>query len=720
MTVRTFVIGELCVSPYNVRTDGRAIGALEQLKSSLLKRGLLMPLVVHPLKGNAKKFGAIAGGRRYRALKALIEDGKLPADYPIDAVVREGMTEAELIELSTAENVVRRDLYAYETFYALARARRRGSSFEEIAETLGQDVDWVKKGARLGMLAEPIFKAFAEEKISLEAARAFAATEDTKLQLAVYEAFQQQPRHQQTPAMIRSLMKVGDSELTRLLHYVGEQVYRCEGGRFELDLFADSGDDRGVVLDEGLLRELANAKLDRLRATIRARAGREQLRFAPSPPENDFGQDDRSLLITPPAQPLSAEDEQRLAELGEDQARLEDASWQYRDRRTGRMLPGCEEAIATINAVYDPNDAEIEAIENKRPIVLPVGDVIATIDIDDSGFADVRFWWSSRKAYAAATAPAPKKASTKSSPDQQVRQPGNSHASAKVDDKPIADGAAIIRSNLNDWSARERADRRLKDAYGLTAEGVQTARTLRRAMLRHALLQDDADGGTVAQEYLAWGQLRMLLTQSGPSQVGMRRITPLDTVELRDDRTGSELLDQATAGLFEETRERVAKYLCFTLPDLQIAFANYRAMSGDMKAEATALLACLVLERSLEADGYRVPMHDLVALETGMAGDAELRELGAFTPTAPLFNLFSKDHRLELAIPFVGRDAVASWAKKKTGEQNTLLERVFTGTSNDLLDGVDDRAAAWIHPLLSFEPPKNGVTLAIVRQEVAK
>lgn len=174
-------------------------------------------------------------------------------------------------------------------------------------------------------------------------------------------------------------------------------------------------------------------------------------------------------------------------------------------------------------------------------------------------------------------------------------------------------------------------------------------------------------------------------------------------MELREESAGKELIDACTAGLFQEQLERVRSWRCFTLPDLVLAFENYRALDDGMKGEATALLACLMLERSLDADGYRVPLHDRAAVETGMAGDSEIRELGAFTPTAPFFNLFSKDHRLELAIPFVGRDAVASWAKRRTGEQNDLVAKAMVGASTDLLEGVEDRAGAWIHPLLKFD-----------------
>ncbi|NLS26217.1 Nucleoid occlusion protein [Sphingomonas sp. S2M10] len=693
MTVRTFVIGQLCVSPYNVRTDRRAIAAIDALKASILQRGLLMPLVVHPMLGNPKQFGAIAGGRRYRALKALVGEGKLPTDYPIEAVVREGLTEAQLIEISTAENLIRRDLYPYETYAALARAARRGSSLEQIADSLGQDVDWVRAGVRLGQLPEPIFKAYADEKIAIAVAKAFAATDDRDAQLEAWKAFEQLPAHQWTAQLVHSLLKVGDRELTNLLHYVGEEAYRNAGGRFELDLFADAGDVRGRVSDEGLLRRLAGEKLDQLRKRIRARTGRE-LRFAASPPTNDYNRIDSALQIHPNIDVLSAEDAARQQQLLDRNLALLAAANELVDD-ADRPLPGTEAQIAALDAEFKPNEVEIERLEDLRAIHLPEGDVIATVDIDEQGEADVRFWWASRKAQAAATKPVPSPA-PRSTGMRALRPEPQAGA------KPLADGAAIERRN-DDWTARDRADRQAKGDYGLTQDGVQAMRSLRRSMLRTVLLQDHFDGGTVARDYFVWAQLRMLLTSAGTASTGMRRISPLSIVEQREDAAGAELIDASTAGMFEEALAQVKGWRCFVLPDLPIAFANFRTLEADMKEQAAALLACLALERSLNADGYRIPLQDVVAVETELAGDL-MRGIGALTPSPELFNLFDANHRLELAIPFVGRDTVASWSKRKTAEQNLRVAAIFTGDCAEVLTtDLYAAAARWVHPLLAFD-----------------
>lgn len=677
MTVRTFVIGDLCVSPFNVRSDGRAIGALHAMKQSILKRGLLMPLVVHPMLGDKRKFGAIAGGRRYRALKELIGEGKLRADFPIDAVVREGLTEGELIELSTAENIVRRDLYPYETYAALARARRRRSSFEDIAETLGQDVEWVRKGARLGMLPAKIFKAYAEDEISLECAKAFAATEDEKLQLLVFDLFQQQPRYQRNAALVRDLLKVGDRELTRLLRFVGEGAYRDAGGRFELDLFAEEDEVRGIVTDEGILRDLASTKLDEIRASIRARAGRD-LRFAVEPPQNDFHQADASLRILPD-EPLAAAEESRLADLAADQARVLDRVRALVDEN-GDPLPGNEPAIEALDEEYSAIEAAIAAIEAARPLILPEGDVIATLDVDDSGEAITRFWWASRKAQAQAAKPGPK--------------PDSLRAAGPQSDRPLDDGAAITAPIGERWTGRAIADARTKGDFGLTQQGTEGLRSLRRAMLAGVLVEDAIDGGTVARDYFTWAQLRMLLTQARSASTGLKPIVAPD----RDEDLGRDLIAEVTGDQFAGSRTLVGSWDCFTETDLVRAFAAFRARRESDKCLAQAILVASALERSLDADGYRIALHDVVASETGLAAPAQLREFGRAAPSARLLNQFNIAHRLDLAEPLLDRDTLLSWSKKKSGELT------------DLLLAALKNAPDWVHPLLRFASPAEPVT----------
>lgn len=683
MPYRALTIDQLDLSPFNARTDNRSLTpeAIAAMATSLSTRGQIMPIVVHPMRGRKDKFGVFAGQRRWRAFKALIEAGTLPRDHPIDAMVREAESEADLIALSTAENSMRWDLYPYETYAALARSRRRGATVEEIASIMGQDVDWVRRGVRLGMLPEPIFRAYAEDEISLDCAKAFAATEDAQLQLHVFARFKEQPRHLRTATTVRQMLKVGDRELAKLLKFVGEEEYRARGGRFELDMFAEQDEHRGIVTDEGLLRDLAAAKFDELRKSIRASANRPLLRFAAEPPMNDFQMVDRSLQVEPKPIPLPTEAQALLERLRGEQDALEEQARALVDAG-GDPLPGSEAAIAAIDARYVPNEAAIAAIEASRAIVLPQGDIFATIDLDDDGKPDVRFWWKDHKARAAVDRPA------------AATRPSKAPA-------PLREGAALAPPTGEPFTARKQADAQAKDETGLTQEGVQSMRSLRRAILRAQLLEDSQAGGEVAIDYFVWGQLRLLLTRDTRAAIGLTGLIPPD----RDTPEARELIEATTMNRYDHALRDLADWPCFTMADLRAAFEAYRYLDRSKREEAATLLACAALERSLNADGYRIPLHDAVAAATSLDAPHSIREFDAFTPTAEFFALFGKDHRLELALPFVDRATVASWAKRKSAEQCDQLARVFVDQTAELIEGTEDAASNWVHPLLQFRPP---------------
>ena len=107
----TMTIDQLRLSRLNVRTNIIDCNATEGLERSILAHGLMLPLLVHPLAGKRRGvtlYGVHAGGRRYRSIRALVDRGDLPADWPIEVVVQQ-LSDAELIERSTAENLLRRN-----------------------------------------------------------------------------------------------------------------------------------------------------------------------------------------------------------------------------------------------------------------------------------------------------------------------------------------------------------------------------------------------------------------------------------------------------------------------------------------------------------------------------------------------------------------------------------------------------------------------------------
>lgn len=299
MPSTTLTIDQIEISPFNVRThrpDAEDTGALE---ASILADGLLNPVVVHPMLGRKGKWGAVAGGRRTRAIRALVGRGDLPADYPVKVDIRADLGEAELIEVSIAENLLRKDLRDHELYAAIARAKAKGHDPETIARQLGQhDIGKVRKWARLGELAKPVFAALVDGRIGTEIASAYAATADVALQAAIFTRLTEGNGYH-TAAAVRTALKVGDREEARLLTFVGEAVYRAAGGGYELDLFADVEPDRGRVTDPDLLRRLAEERIASIRDEVRTRNSVPDLRFVPEPPQTEWGGPDYQLQVTP-------------------------------------------------------------------------------------------------------------------------------------------------------------------------------------------------------------------------------------------------------------------------------------------------------------------------------------------------------------------------------------------------------------------------------------
>ncbi len=331
----TLTIDQIDLSPLNVRTYKPDAEDTADLERSILAEGLLNPIAVHPMKGRKNRWGAIAGGRRRRAIRNLVDRGALPADWPVRVTHHDDLPDAELILLSLAENEPRRPLREHERAAGVARCAARGLTLDAIAAGLGRDdpAD-VARLLRLGNLAKPVFAALQEGRITIDQAKAYGAVEDAALQAAAFAALEQPglAHHEKGPEAIRRWLKIGDRELARLLALVGEDTYRNAGGAFELDLFADQAADRGRIADEPLLRTLAEERFRAIRDDTRVTAQRADLRFLTEPPQNGYGGTDYTLQIS------------------------------------------------------------------ADPAKLPDGDIVANITVREDGRADVSFWWASSSA----------------------------------------------------------------------------------------------------------------------------------------------------------------------------------------------------------------------------------------------------------------------------------------------------------------------------------
>lgn len=694
MPFTTMTIGELCVSPYNVRTNEADANAIAGMAESLLNRGQLYPLVVHPMpgtRGKKKQWGALAGGRRYRAFSMLITQGKLPADHPIDVIVRDITDEGELRELSLAENIVRRDLRDYEKYAAVAIAHAKGRSFQDIADTNGQTIEVIRQWNRLGNLEPTIFAALEAGQIGTRHAMAFGATSDHQMQLRAFDIFMQRGDRDQphAPGIIRKLLKVGDSEQDKYLRFVGEKAYVDAGGRYELDLFADQAEERGCVRDEALLLQLVDAKLTRQKDLLRLQVanhspGRD-LRFEAHPPRDaNFGGPARDLEIV--AEPAAAhpDDADRAEHIQNEMIELE--------KRAELLLadPALDQAakdnaIATIDIDYDPLQAELAAIDARRLLVLPAGDVMATLDIEQDGSLETRFWWASRKAKRAAEKPADATRPVSAGP---IAKPEAAAAMREMMPKPAPGGRAIDQSY--GYGERQKADTAIREEHGLTADALQIMRSLRREVLRSVLLDAAEADDAVGRDYAMWSLLRFELAGGYGFEIGARRLSTGYEPSIEHSAAVLPHVERSIAGMRWRKQLSDLHGHPSMSRDLVDAFRAFMAESEGWKLKAGAVLAGLMLERSLGAPGYQIPVHDLLADRTGLK-DADIRAY--VEPTEELVDLLPKAQRLALAQPHVDKMAFGTWGKLKASELTAPVTRALRKAKN------------WVHPLMRFDRP---------------
>ena len=260
--IREVPLSRLALAPENVRKTPADPQADAALKASIAAIDLLENLVVRPDEPDedgAERYAVVAGGRRLKAMQALVEDKVLDADHPVPCQVRSG--DAEPAELSLAENVVRIAMHPADQVVAFSELARAGQSVSAIAARFGASERIVEQRLRLGNAAPELLDAYRADEIDLEVLKAFAVTADRERQMAVWEQVAAQgyrPSAWQVKRLLTEERVPGASAIAR---FVGVEAYEAAGGPVMRDLFARD-DESGVWFEDPvLLEKLATDKL---------------------------------------------------------------------------------------------------------------------------------------------------------------------------------------------------------------------------------------------------------------------------------------------------------------------------------------------------------------------------------------------------------------------------------------------------------------------------
>ena len=260
--IRDIPLSRLALAPENVRKTPPDPQADASLKASIAALGLLENLVVRtddPGEDGAERYAVVAGGRRLKAMQALVEDKVLDADRPVLCQVRSG--DAEPGEVSLAENVVRIAMHPADQVVAFAKLVAAGQSVSAIAARFGASERIVEQRLRLGNAAPELLDAYRADEIDLEVLKAFAVTADRERQMAVWEQVSGQSYHPSASQVKRLLTEERVPGATAVARFVGVDAYEAAGGQVMRDLFADEYEHGVWFEDPVLLEKLATDKL---------------------------------------------------------------------------------------------------------------------------------------------------------------------------------------------------------------------------------------------------------------------------------------------------------------------------------------------------------------------------------------------------------------------------------------------------------------------------
>ncbi len=636
--IRTIPLAKLVPSPRNVRRASDAEADL-QLKTDIEARGLLQNLVVAPARRPKGRFTVEAGARRLRALASLVDEGKLPRGHEVSCLVIEDGPEAAR-EASLAENFQRLALNPADECLAFQQLIEQGADVTEIARRFGVTVRFVEGRLRLASLAPIVFEALGAGEITLDVAKAYAATADRERQAFVFEQVSRSYMASHPDSIRRMMSQATVPASDRRARLVGEDAYVAAGGRVERDLFSDDGDSRW--LDIALLERLATEKMASLAAEAEAAHG---IAFVRPTLDAWVGYEltrdlERVDLETPP---LGEPERGELAELETETDALID---QLEDPDLG------EDERAAAELRIRSIEARIEALTHRPPVIPDdlrprIGTFLL---LDESGRPrlDTSYYVEPLDEPATAQSDAPDKAAS-----GQARVAADKTARAPALSQALVDELAMQRRDIL---------------------AVHVAAEPGLALDLATFLMVDREAGCSFEK-------------SGSSLAALPPADPLfgfrtpDAAATRARAEAEEALDRSWTAA----------------PTRADRFDAFRALPRAVRAAWLGHAVARTLEASLNlGGGRRCPFHDHLGQLLGIDVAQWWRPTGA-----SYFDRVAKAVTLA-ALEEVGGAAFASgYSKAKKAELSTAAERIFAG-EGALPDDLKARALAWVPEAMRF------------------
>jgi ParB/RepB/Spo0J family partition protein len=177
---RVLPIGEIVESPLNPRKHFDP-HKLEDLAASIKQHGILTPMLARPLPDGTVELAA--GHRRFRA-------AQLAGLDTVPVIVRP-MTDDQLLEVLTIENLQREDIHPMEEADGFARLIERRYTVDAIADKIGKPLAYVRGRLELCDLVPVVRESFLRHAITIGHARLISRLAPDKQEEALGMCFTQ-------------------------------------------------------------------------------------------------------------------------------------------------------------------------------------------------------------------------------------------------------------------------------------------------------------------------------------------------------------------------------------------------------------------------------------------------------------------------------------------------------------------------------------------------
>ncbi len=163
-------ISKISPNPFQPRTDFGP-EEIQELADSIREKGLLQPILLRKHKDG---YQIVAGERRFRATQLL-------GRTSIPALVRDQLSDRDMMEMALIENIQRVQLNAIEEAMAFEQLINNcGITHDELAQKLGKSRSAITNTLRLLKLDEPLKAMIKEGKLTAGHGRALLQTDPKK------------------------------------------------------------------------------------------------------------------------------------------------------------------------------------------------------------------------------------------------------------------------------------------------------------------------------------------------------------------------------------------------------------------------------------------------------------------------------------------------------------------------------------------------------------